>query len=85
MPNSLSGFCFCTLATTLGYSVELSEPQLAHLSNGDNICPANLKGWLCPVGTCPSFAQSLFFAVCMPSSLIEDELLGNKDAMETSL
>lgn len=44
MPNSLLGLCFCTLATILGYSVELSEPQFAYLSNGDNICPANLRG-----------------------------------------
>lgn len=37
-------FWFFTLATTLGYSVEPSEPPWAHLSHGDNICPASLRG-----------------------------------------
>lgn len=35
---------------------------------------------MCPVGTSPSILCSLFFAVCLPLSLIDDELLENKDA-----
>lgn len=38
----------------LGHWVELPEPQFAHLSSGDSICLAYLRGWLCLIGTCPS-------------------------------
>lgn len=33
-----------------------------------------------PVGTSPSILCSFFFAVCLPLSLIDDELLENNDA-----
>lgn len=46
MANSLAGgqVLVLTPATTLGSSLELSEPQFAHLLSGDNVCPAPLEG-----------------------------------------
>lgn len=82
MANSLSGgqVLVLTPATTLGSSLEFSEPQLAHLLSGDDVCLPFLGVCACPVGSSPSGLCSLFFAICLPVSLIADELLENRDA-----
>jgi len=81
MANSLSGgqVLVLTPATTLGSSLEFSEPHLAHLLSGDDICLPFLGVCACPVGSSPSGLCSLFFAICLPISLIADELLENRD------
>lgn len=82
MANSLSGgqVLVLTPATTLGSSLAFSEPQLAHLLSGDDVCLPFLGVCACPVGSSPSGLCSLFFTICLPVSLIADELLENRDA-----
>ena len=61
------------------WALEFSEPHLAHLLSGDDICLPFLGVCACPVGSSPSGFCSLFFAICLPISLIADELLENRD------
>lgn len=72
----VAGLCFSTLATTLGYAVELSEP----LKWGQRL-PCQPQRVAVPGGACPSVLWPLLLAGCVPTSLTEDGLLGNKAAV----